>query len=67
MVSKRLYGNYLRSYEQFLVFQQQGFFTIVTLTQKIYFDTKMASNPQLISDFCHWFVDFCPFGKFSSI
>ena len=45
-------------------FSETRGFTIIILTQKIYFDPKMASNLHLKSDFGHFLVDFCLFGQF---
>ena len=44
-----------------LGFSETRGFTSVILTQKIYFDPKMASNLHLKSDFGHFLVDFCLF------
>ena len=41
-----------------LGFSETRDFTSVILTQKIYFDPKMASNLHMKSDFGHFFVDF---------
>ena len=58
MVSKRLYGLYLRSHEQFLVVQKFkiGFITVI----RFYFE-KFTSHPNVKSDFGHFLVHFLVF------